>query len=75
MLAAAPVKTLLAAMVSVWTGHEMILHGIGFGKPGVTFAYRTGSRTWATLRPGPKALTIEADDVAVWTGPGCWSWA
>ena len=55
-------------MVSVWTGPGMIIHGIGFGKPGVTFAYRPSRSRWAKLRPGPKSLTLEADDIAVWTG-------
>jgi len=68
LLPAAPVTTLPAGMVSVWTGHEMIIHGIGLGKPGVTFGYRPADGTWATLRPGPQSLTLEADDVAVWTG-------
>ena len=67
-LPAAPVTRLPVEMVSVWTGHEMIIHGIGFGKPGVTFAYRPSRSRWAKLRPGPKSLTLEANDIAVWTG-------
>jgi hypothetical protein len=66
LLPAAPVTRLPGEMVSVWTGHEMIIHG--FSSPSVTFAYRPASGTWAKLRPGPKPLTLEADDVAVWTG-------
>jgi len=66
LLPAAPVTTAPAGLVSVWTGHEMIIHGI---VPGVTFAYRPAADTWARLRPGPKPLAgLEADDVAVWTG-------
>lgn len=68
LLPAAPVKKSPIDQVSVWTGREMIIHGGGFGQPEVTFAYRPASGTWARLRPGPKPLTLEADDVAVWTG-------
>ena len=67
LLPAAPV-TKPAGEVSVWTGGEMIIHGVRTGKPGVTFAYRPASGTWATLRPGPASHSQEAVDVAVWTG-------
>ncbi len=59
-------------MVSVWTGHEMIIHGIRFvagSVPrGVTFAYRPAARTWVRLANGPRPATVESTDVAVWTG-------
>ena len=69
LLPKAPVTSVPPDMAAVWTGHEVIIHGVRIGKPGVTFAYRPARGTWATLRPGPKPLTgLEADDVAVWTG-------
>ena len=60
-------------MVGVWTGHEMIIHGIYFppagGFRGVTFAYRPATRTWVRLANGPSSRSaFETRDVAVWTG-------
>jgi N-acetylneuraminic acid mutarotase len=71
LLPAAPVTKPLGDVVSVWTGHEMIIHGIRFtagGPRGVTFAYRPATRTWVTLARGPRPPGLEADDIAVWTG-------
>ncbi len=62
------------AMVSAWTGHEMIIHGIrsgagGGGVRGITFAYRPATRTWVRLANGPSSPSaFETNDVAVWTG-------
>src|SRR5882672_4132305 len=43
-LPAAPITKAPVTMVSVWTGREMIIHGIG--SRGITFAYRPAARTW-----------------------------
>jgi len=71
LLPRAPVTLLPGIVTSVWTGHEMIIHGIYFpgGKPaGTTLAYRPATNTWVKLKPGPKPKSLEATDVAVWTG-------
>jgi hypothetical protein len=65
-LPAAPVSELPGAVVTAWAGHQMIIHGAY--PSAVTFAYRPATNTWVKLRPGPKALTLEANDIAVWTG-------
>jgi hypothetical protein len=64
LLPKAPVTRLSAELTTVWTGHEMIIHGSG-----VTFAYRPASRKWVRLAKGPSPLSgLETTDVAVWTG-------
>jgi hypothetical protein len=73
-LPAAPIaKSPNGGVVSVWTGHEMIIHGINFrpagGFSGVTFAYRPATRRWVRLANGPSSRSaFETNDVAVWTG-------
>ena len=71
-LPAAPITKAPATMVSVWTGREMIIHGIQFpptGSPrGITFAYRPATRIWVRLADGPQPATTNSADVAVWTG-------
>src|SRR6266571_5214443 len=68
-LPAAPITKAPATMVSVWTGREMIVHGILPGGPrGITFAYRPAARTWVRLADGPQPATVNSADVAVWTG-------
>jgi hypothetical protein len=71
-LPAAPVTKLPGHVVSVWTGREMIIHGIPFlpsgSNSGVTFAYRPATRTWVRLAAGPKPVIVEMPDIAVWTG-------
>ena len=70
-LPAAPITMAPATMVSVWTGREMIIHGIQLlpsGSRGVTFAYRPATRTWVRLADGPQPATVDSADVAVWTG-------
>ncbi len=69
-LPAAPITRAPVTMVSVWTGREMIIHGIlpGGGSRGVTFAYRPAARTWVRLADGPQPATVNSADVAVWTG-------
>ena len=70
MLPAAPVRARLASIVSVWTGHRMIVHGI-FGtfptRGRVTFAYRPATNSWRRLAPGPAWTAAETADIAVWT--------
>jgi N-acetylneuraminic acid mutarotase len=73
LLPRAPITTSPAQMAAVWTGHEMIIHGIYFrsigGIRGVTIAYRPATRTWARLANGPsRPSAFETTDVAVWTG-------
>jgi Kelch motif len=68
LLPAAPVTMFPQSTVTVWTGHEMIIHGSLKNGRGVTFAYRPARSKWAKLRPGPKPLSAEAVDIAVWTG-------
>jgi Kelch motif len=65
-LPAAPITKAPVTMVSVWTGREMIIHGIG--SRGITFAYRPAARTWVRLADGPQPATVNSADVAVWTG-------
>jgi hypothetical protein len=65
LLPVAPVRKPLAARASVWTGRQLIIHG---DYPSVTFSYQPSTNKWKRLRPGPTASTIEATDVAVWTG-------
>ncbi len=62
-LPAAPVKQEPSFIVSAWTGSEMIIHGNA-----TTFAYRPATRTWVRLANGPGQLSIDSNDVAVWTG-------
>jgi hypothetical protein len=68
-LPAAPITKAPVTMVSVWTGREMIIHGIlPGGSRGITFAYRPAARTWVQLADGPQPATTNSADVAVWTG-------
>jgi N-acetylneuraminic acid mutarotase len=69
-LPAAPITKAPVTMVSVWTGREMIIHGIlpGGGLRGITFAYRPAARTSVQLADGPQPATTNSADVAVWTG-------
>jgi len=68
-LPAAPITKAPVTMVSVWTGREMIIHGIlPGGSRGATFAYRPAARTWVQLADGPQPATMNSADVAVWTG-------
>jgi N-acetylneuraminic acid mutarotase len=57
--------------VSVWTGRQMLIHGIadgGTGWRGVTFGYTPATGTWRVLAPGPAPLMAQNNDEAVWTG-------
>jgi len=73
LLPATPAITLTNpfSLVSVWTGHEMIIHGI-FGvsptRGRFTFAYRPATRTWTRLAAGPVWIALDTSDIAVWTG-------
>ena len=73
LLPSAPVTVLPPAysIASVWTGREMIIHGIVItpaGARGVNFAYRPATNTWTRLPSGPHPILAQLDDVAVWTG-------
>jgi photosystem II stability/assembly factor-like uncharacterized protein len=74
LLPKAPVTSLPGYLTSVWTGHEMIIHGNypgpgGGGIRGVTFAYRPATRKWERLAGGPiSPSAFETTDIAVWTG-------
>lgn len=57
--------------VTVWTGQQMIIHGIQFagtGASGVTLAYRPSTNRWTRLPNGPRPLAAQGGDAAVWTG-------
>lgn len=57
--------------VTVWTGRQMIIHGIQFnatGASGVTLAYRPATNRWTRLPNGPRPLAGQGSDAAVWTG-------
>src|SRR5260370_6726279 len=66
-LPAAPITKAPVTMVSVWTGREMIIHGILPGG-GITFAYRPAARTWVQLADGPQPATVNSADVALGAG-------
>jgi len=73
VLPSAPVTVLPPAysVASVWTGHEMIIHGIAItpaGPRGVNVAYRPAANTWKRLPDGPDPILAQLDDFAVWTG-------
>ena len=73
LLPRAPLTRSPDQISTVWTGHEMIIHGNYFpstgGIRGVTFAYRPATRTWVRLAGGPtRSSAFETTDVAVWTG-------
>jgi hypothetical protein len=73
LLPSAPVTALPPAysIASVWTGHEMIIHGIAItplGGRGVNFAYHPAANTWTRLPSGPKPVLAQLNDVAVRTG-------
>jgi hypothetical protein len=57
---------------TVWTGRQMIVHGIKISRrqhfSGITFSYRPATNRWAKLPSGPKPLAANGDDAAVWTG-------
>ena len=70
-LAAAPSTALLGT--AVWTGREMIIHGVHLlpagGWRGTTVAYRPATNTWVRLANGPRSAgSLESPDVTVWTG-------
>lgn len=73
LLPPAPHTADLMALVSVWTGHELLIHGIGpssagSGYHGVTLGYSPATGRWHRLAPGPKPLMIEGGQFAAWTG-------
>ena len=72
LLPAAPAMTVTGpvSLAGVWTGRQMIIHGI-FGASvtrGRTFAYRPATRTWTRLAAGPAWKVRYTSDIAAWTG-------
>jgi hypothetical protein len=72
LLPAAPISTAPTLTTSVWTGREMIIHGLRYSGTGFrsrfTLGYSPSTRTWTRLARGPKPWTNDGGDVAVWTG-------
>jgi Kelch motif protein len=69
----APVTAHLLLRVSVWTGRQLLLHGIAYtrssnGYRGVTFGYTPATGTWRRLAPGPAPRMAQNGEVALWTG-------
>jgi hypothetical protein len=56
-------------VVSVWTGSQMLIHGVTreFPAKAVTVSYTPATRTWRTLAPGP-AANGQGNVSAIWTG-------
>jgi hypothetical protein len=71
MLPAALATSKPFQIASVWTGRQMIIHGL-FGifptRGRFTLTYRAATRTWARVAAGPAWTAIESDDIAAWTG-------
>lgn len=71
LLPAAPSTARPFQIASVWTGRQMIIHGV-FGtyptRGRFTLAYRPATRTWARLDRGPAWVGVESNDIGVWTG-------
>ncbi len=69
LLPAAPATAKPFITVSVWTGREMIIHGLTFPTHGrFTLAYHPGTRTWTRLARGPAWVSVESGEIAVSTG-------
>ena len=76
LLPPAPVTTSLMFTVSVWTGRQMLIHGIAYtasstgagSYKGVTFGYTPATGTWRRLAPGPAPRMAQNNEVALWTG-------
>src|ERR1035441_8648339 len=65
LLPPVPVPARLMFTVSVWTGRQMLIHGIataGTGFRGVTFGYTPATGTWRMLAPGPVPLMAQNND-------------
>jgi Kelch motif len=59
--------------VSVWTGRQMLIHGIassadGMEVRGVTFSYTPATGKWRMLAPGPVPRMAQNNEAALWTG-------
>ena len=67
LLPGAPVHAFPDNVVSVWTGHEMIIHG-SVNNRGVTFTYRPATSSWKKLADGPAVPNLQTADVVAWTG-------
>lgn len=71
LLPAAPATSKPFQISSVWTGRQMIIHGVfsGTTAPGrFTLAYRPATGSWGRLAQGPAWSAVESDDVATWAG-------
>ena len=71
VLPAAPVPAPLHFVVSVWTGSQMLIHGmtgtLASARP-VTLSYTPATKAWRALAPGPALQTVEGWNNAIWTG-------
>jgi hypothetical protein len=73
LLPHAPRTAPLLATVSVWTGHEMLIHGIAqIGDTGavrgVMLGYTPATGQWRRLAHGPVPQMVQNTEIAVWTG-------
>lgn len=73
LLPPAPATGSLSLTVSVWTGSQMLIHGLAqVGNSGnfqgITLGYTPATRRWRTLAPGPAATMVQNGEVAAWTG-------
>jgi hypothetical protein len=73
LLPRAPRTAPLMAPVSVWTGHELLIHGIVAahtpnGNRGVTLGYTPATGQWRRLAPGPAPRMGQNGLFAAWTG-------
>jgi hypothetical protein len=73
LLPPAPATASLSLTVSVWTGSQMLIHGLAqVGNSGnfrgVTLSYIPATRRWRTLAPGPAPTMIQNGEVALWAG-------
>jgi hypothetical protein len=73
LLPRAPRTAPLMGTVSVWTGNELLIHGVvtartPAGSRGVTLGYTPATGQWRRLAPGPAPRMLEGPQFAAWTG-------
>jgi hypothetical protein len=73
LLPRAPRTAPLMATVSVWTGTEMLIHGIAQTGAtgtvrGVMLSYTPATGQWRRLAHGPVPQMVQNNEIAVWTG-------
>ena len=77
VLPAAPVPAPLHFVVSVWTGSQMLIHGmtgtLASARP-VTLSYTPAASAWRALAPGPALQTLEGWNNASGPAPRCSPW-